>query len=77
MDGPKDYHTKWSKLEKDKYYITSWNLKNNTNESIYKTGANSKTHIYILKGMFLKFLFGNKFSSRGTVAYILSWIHTS
>ena len=23
MDGPKDYHTKWSKSEKDKYYIIS------------------------------------------------------
>ena len=23
MDGPKDYHTKWSKTEKDKYYMIS------------------------------------------------------
>ena len=22
MDGPREYHTKWSKSEKDKYYIT-------------------------------------------------------
>ena len=30
--------------EKDKYDITyMWNLKNNTNESIYKTETNSKT----------------------------------
>ena len=28
MDGPKDYHTKWSKSDKDKYYILHmWNLK--------------------------------------------------
>ena len=28
MDGPRDYHTKWSKSEKDKYSITyMWNLK--------------------------------------------------
>ena len=23
MDGPKDYHTKWSKSEKDKYHVIS------------------------------------------------------
>ena len=23
MDGPRDYHTKWSKSEKDKYYMIS------------------------------------------------------
>ena len=35
MDGPRDYRTKWSKSEKDKYVITyMWNLKNNTNESV-------------------------------------------
>ena len=30
IDGSRDYHTKWGKLEKDKYhYITyMWNLKN-------------------------------------------------
>ena len=38
MDGPRDYHTKQSKSDKDKYYITyMWNLKNNTNNLIYKT----------------------------------------
>ena len=27
MDGPEDYHTKWSKSDKDKYKITNiWNL---------------------------------------------------
>ena len=39
MDGPRDYHTKWSKKEKDKYHIIQcmWNLKYDTNELIYKT----------------------------------------
>ena len=33
-----------SQTEKDKYYITyMWNLKNNTNESIYKREADSQT----------------------------------
>ena len=28
MDGPRVYHTEWSKSEKDKYHITyMWNLK--------------------------------------------------
>ena len=37
MDGPRNHHTKWSKSDKDKYYITYlWNLKNNTNKLIYK-----------------------------------------
>ena len=44
MDGPREYHTQWSKSDKDKYYITyMWNLKNNTNESIYKREADSQT----------------------------------
>ena len=39
MDGPRDYHTKWSQTEKDKYHmiLTSEILKKNTNELIYKT----------------------------------------
>ena len=41
MDGPRDYHTTWSKLEKDKYHtillICRIFLKNDTNELIYKT----------------------------------------
>ena len=33
-----------SQTEKDKYHITyTWNLKNNTNESIYKTETDSQT----------------------------------
>ena len=30
MDGPRRFHTKWNKSEKDKYYV--WNLKNKTNK---------------------------------------------
>ena len=41
MDGPRDYHTKWSKSDRERqisYAITyMWNLKNDTNELIYKT----------------------------------------
>ena len=45
MDGPRDYHTKLSKSDKelsksdkDKWYAYAWNLKNNdTDELIYKT----------------------------------------
>ena len=41
MNGPRNYHTKWSKPERerqipyDRSYM--WNLKYNTNELIYKT----------------------------------------
>ena len=38
MDGPRDYHTKWSKSERTTntipYYLW-WNLKYKTNEPIY------------------------------------------
>ena len=42
MDGPRDYHAKWSKSDREKqisYDIAyMWNLKeNDTNEFIYKT----------------------------------------
>ena len=41
MDGPREYHTK-SDRERQTLYITyMWNLKNNTNESIYKTEIDS------------------------------------
>ena len=46
MDGPREYHTKWSKSGKERQilYITyMWNLKNNTNEYIYKTETDSQT----------------------------------
>ena len=48
MDGPRDYHTKWSKSDKERqisYDITyMWNLKkHHTNELIYKTEIDSQT----------------------------------
>ena len=46
MDGPRDYYTKWSKPEKDKYHMVSlmWNLEeNDANELIYKTEIDSQT----------------------------------
>ena len=45
MDAPRDYHTKWSKSEREKqipYDITyMWNLKYDTNERIYKRETDS------------------------------------
>ena len=47
MDGLRDYHTKWSKSERERqipYDITyMWNLKYDTNEPIYKTLTDSQT----------------------------------
>jgi len=38
MDGAGDYHIKWSNSEKEKYHtIYILNIKNYTNELIYKT----------------------------------------
>ena len=54
MDATEDYHTKWSKSEKQKYDIAhKWNLifKNDTNELIYKTKTDS--HI-LIKNMVIK-----------------------
>ena len=45
MDGPRDYHTKWSKSDKDKYHMISLKrgiLKNDTNEFIYKREIDSQ-----------------------------------
>ena len=46
-DGPRDYHAEWNKSDRERqtlYDITyMWNLKNNINESIYKTETNSQT----------------------------------
>ena len=46
MDGPRDYHTKRSKSERERqmpYDITyMWNLKYDTNEHIYETKTNSQ-----------------------------------
>ena len=45
MDGPRDYHNKLSKSDKDRQIlydiIYMWNLKYDTNELIYKTEINS------------------------------------
>ena len=47
MDGPRDYHTKQSKSERERqipYVITyMWNLNYDTNEHIYKTETDSQT----------------------------------
>ena len=47
MDGPGDYHTKWSKSDRERqisYDIAyMWNLKSDTNELIYKTEIDSQT----------------------------------
>ena len=57
MDGPREYHTQWSKSDWEgqiSYDITyMWNLKNNTDESVYKTEIDSqtyKTHLWLPKG---------------------------
>ena len=53
MDGPRDYHTNWSKSDRERqisYDIAyMWNLKYDTNELIYKTETDikkKKTHGY-------------------------------
>ena len=49
MDGPRDYRTKWSKLDRERqisYDIAyMWNLKKkkDTNECIYKTEIDPQT----------------------------------
>ena len=47
MDGPRDYHTKQSKSEREREipYDTTymWNLKCDTNELIYETETDSQT----------------------------------
>ena len=47
MDGPRDYHTKWIKSERERQIPRDstymWNLKYDTNELIYKTETDSQT----------------------------------
>ena len=47
MDGPRGYHTKWSKSERERqisYDITyMWNLKSDTNELTYKRETDPQT----------------------------------
>ena len=52
---PRDYHTKWNKLERKKQisYDITYNLKH-TNERIYKTETDSetqKTNLWLAKGI--------------------------
>ena len=44
MDGPGDYHTKWSKIDRDKYlwYHLYAESEKNTKELIYKTEIDSQ-----------------------------------
>ena len=46
MDGPREYHTKWSDSQREKqisYDITyMWNLKYDTNKPVYKTETDSQ-----------------------------------
>ena len=46
MDGPRKYHTKWSKSDRERqisYDTTNvWNLKHDINEHIYKTEIDSR-----------------------------------
>ena len=55
MHGPRDYHTKWSKSDRERqisYDIAyMWNLKKCTNELIYKTETQtSETNVWLPKG---------------------------
>ena len=57
MDGPRDYHTMWSKSDRERqtlYNITSmWNLVNDTNKLLYKTETDSqiqKADLWLPKG---------------------------
>ena len=43
IGGPRDYHTKWSKPDKDKCHMISLIQKNDTNELLYKTEIDSQT----------------------------------
>ena len=46
MDGPRDYHTKWGKSDRERqipYDITCmWNVKYGTNDLIYETETDSQ-----------------------------------
>ena len=48
MDGPRDYHTKWSKSDRERQILYdiayTWNLKKkDTNELFYKIALDSQT----------------------------------
>ena len=45
MDGPRDYHTMWSKSDRERqiYIVYMWNFKkNDANELIYRKEINSQ-----------------------------------
>ena len=42
MDGPRNYHTKWSKSETNIKWYYMWNLKYDTNELIYEIETDSQ-----------------------------------
>ena len=46
MDVPRDYHTKWSKSDRERQtpydIIYTWNQKNDANELIYKMETDSQ-----------------------------------
>ena len=46
-DGSRDYHTKWSKSDRERQILHNiacmWNLKYDTNELIYKTEIDPQT----------------------------------
>ena len=56
MDGPNDYHTKWSKSKKERQIIQDitymWNLKYYIDELIYETETDSDTEdrLMVTKG---------------------------
>ena len=52
MDGPRDYHTKWSKLEEHKYEtISMWKLiKMIQKELIYQTNTYFEIKLMVTKG---------------------------
>ena len=47
MDGPRGYHIDWNKPYRERQILYAviymWNLKSNTNESVYKTETDSQT----------------------------------
>ena len=52
MDAPKDYHTKWSRSQRQIPYDITYmeNLKDDTNEPICETGKDSQENSVIAKG---------------------------
>jgi len=57
MNGPEDYHTEWSKSEKDKHHMISLIRKslkkNDTNKLMYKIEIDSQTqrkNLWLLGG---------------------------